>query len=49
MPVNPTLYPDNWNNLALKAKEAAQLIDSPTDTPYPQIGIVYSFIKVSRL
>jgi hypothetical protein len=24
MPVNPNLYPDNWNNLALKVKEAAQ-------------------------
>jgi hypothetical protein len=23
MPVNPRLYPDNWNNLALEVKEAA--------------------------
>ncbi|MGB5636420.1 MAG: hypothetical protein WBM86_27080 [Waterburya sp.] len=24
MPVNPSLYPDNWKAIALKVKEAAQ-------------------------
>ena len=24
MPINPSLYPDNWNSLALEVKEAAR-------------------------